>query len=114
MRMWRAKVIHKLRSNRGETLTETIVSVLVVSLVSAAFAVMIGTAGKLNAIAKKEDDDLLAAMNNMAPESIEANNSTVSVTVGGETLENFSVRLSKSENDNIEMYSYSYEADNVQ
>lgn len=50
----------KLRSQKGETLTETLVGVLLVALASVVLASMIGAASRMNNRAKVRDEALYA------------------------------------------------------
>ena len=50
----------KLRSQKGETLTETLVGVLLVALASVVLAAMIGAACRMNIRAKVRDEALYA------------------------------------------------------
>ena len=50
----------KLRSQKGETLTETLVGVLLVALASVGLAAMIGAACRMNIRAKVRDEALYA------------------------------------------------------
>ena len=56
------KLVHKLKSRGGETLTETLVAVLVVSLASAALAALLTAAVNLNQKAKAQDAVLYQAV----------------------------------------------------
>ena len=78
----------KLRSNRGETLVETLAAILVIGLVSGAFAAGISAAAKMNRRAMEKDDALYAAVTaaeQQLPES--ATPGVIQVTVGGTSAE---------------------------
>lgn len=108
MRLWK-----KLCSRRGETLTETLVAVLVVGLSSAVLAAMIGAASRLNAVAIQKDETLYAAV--IAAETGQdaaAETGKVQVTVGSDTVTFGSVSYYTDKDEENQaigtLYSYSY------
>lgn len=62
----------KLRSQSGETLTETLVALLVITLGSVLLFTMIGAANHLNATARQQDDILYGALGQLARQEQEA------------------------------------------
>ena len=56
------KRCNKLRSARGETLTETLMAVLIVGLASVMLAAMIGSASRMNRTALQKDAAYLKAL----------------------------------------------------
>ena len=70
----------KLRSRRGETLVEALVSVLLVSIVSAALVVMVLSASQMNKAASQKDSELYNAIS-------AAETNTVSEGLGGPATE---------------------------
>lgn len=78
------KIRNKLRSRRGETLTETLVALLVVALASVILATMIGTATRINAAAIQRDETLCQAVTAMetGTEAV-ATDGTVTVNING-------------------------------
>ena len=80
----------KLRSQKGETLTETLVGVLLVALASVVLAAMIGAACRMNIKAKVRDEALYAEIT--AAES-RTGGETGSVTVKVDGTEEKSVQV---------------------
>ena len=58
----RRAIRSKLRSRRGETLTETLAAILIVGLASAGVAAMISAASRMNAEAERLNDALYEAV----------------------------------------------------
>lgn len=56
----------KLHRQSGETLTETLVALLVITLSSVLLFTMVGAASHLNATARQQDDILYDALNQLA------------------------------------------------
>lgn len=90
-------MFRKLKSQKGETLVETIAAILVVSLASAAFAAMIMSASKLNSKAAEIDQTYYAAL-----ETVEKNDGAThgTVTVGTDT----GVKIYWTERDKLRAY----------
>ena len=106
------RIGRKLRTAAGETLTETLVSVLIISIVSVALAAMIGTATKLNQSAKTYDNALDTALSKMMENS--GGPVTVTVTLNDTVnpfTETFNAVLKKGSGEGdvkLELYSYTY------
>ncbi len=104
MKFW-----NKLTSRRGETLTETLVGVLIVGLSSVVLAGMVAASANMNARAIAADEALYAAVTR-AESGDPAGSGTaeveVAVTVDGANC-NFSASLCGDEN--VPLYSYLYE-----
>ena len=85
MRLW-----NKLASRRGETLTETLVAILVVALSSVILATMIGAASRMNKTAMEKDEQLYGAVTaaEAKPDSAKTADTTtnVNVTVDGKSV----------------------------
>lgn len=79
MRLW-----NKLTSRRGETLTETLAAILVISLSSVVLASMLGAASRMNATAIARDKALYAAVSKAdTMQAAAASPGKVAVTIGG-------------------------------
>lgn len=102
------RLARKLRSVLGETLSEVLVSVLIISLATVLFATMIGSASKLNAQAKAADSGVKstqgsaeagpwnAGSGNNLPEKIQVDGHDVNVWFnGGDGLKSY--RINKTE-----------------
>ena len=104
-------VYNKLRSRKGETLTETLVAILLVGLASVVLASMIGAASRMGVQAKEQDEklrDAVTAVETQPDEAkTEAANPNVQVTIGSEPAENFAVTYFSDEDGTL--YSYRYE-----
>jgi len=92
------KISRKLRSNKAETLVESLVSVLIISITSIALAAMIWTASDLNKKTKEYDEKLDEAITAML---------TTGTTKGEVKVKDapFTVYIQKSGND-LKLYSY--------
>ncbi len=60
------RIIAKLRRKGGETLTETLVALLVMTMSSVLLFTMVSAANRLNAAARRQDDALYGALQNLA------------------------------------------------
>lgn len=104
-------VYNKLRSRKGETLTETLVAILLVGLASVVLASMISAASRMGAQALEWDTALYEAVTAVETQpdeaKTEAANPTVQVTIGSEPAENFAVTYFSDEDGTL--YSYRYE-----
>lgn len=104
-------VYNKLRSRKGETLTETLVAILLVGLASVVLASMISAASRMGAQALEWDTALYEAVTAVETQpdeaKTEAANPNVQVTIGSEPAENFAVTYFSDENGTL--YSYRYE-----
>ena len=96
------------RSQRGETLVETLVAILIVGLASAALASMISTASHLNKTAKEKDQALFEAINLIYTSESSTTNATLSVTIGNEQVP-FTVTLMEAADGKLKAYSYTPE-----
>ncbi|MDO4516821.1 MAG: hypothetical protein Q4C76_06780 [Bacillota bacterium] len=112
MRLW-----NKLASRRGETLTETLVAILVVALSSAILATMIGAASRMNKTAMEKDAQLYGAVTAAETKTTEVTEETpqVEVTVGSKTVTfgtdgtgTIEYYSDVSDNENGTLYSYRY------
>lgn len=86
MRLW-----NKLASRRGETLTETLVAVLMVALASVLLASMLSSASRMNAAAMEKDEALYDAVTAAETGGGSGETGTVRVTLGGAALPDFNV-----------------------
>lgn len=102
----------KLRSRKGETLTETLIAVLIVGLASVVLASMVTAASRMSAQAEERDDKLYAAVTaaEAQPDSAKVEESdsspTVQVTVGDNSTVNFSVTYFSDEDGTLSSYRY--------
>lgn len=80
------RILRKLTTRRGETLTETLAALLVICLASAALAAMVTAASRMNAAAMQKDAALYAAVTQTETHSGEGTDGTVDVTVDGEKI----------------------------
>lgn len=104
MRLW-----SKLASRRGETLTETLVGVLIVGLSSAVLACMVAASARMNSAAVAADSALYEAVTKAEggePAGGGTAEVAVTVTVGGES-HTFSSALCGD--GDVPLYSYRYE-----
>ena len=82
------KIYQKLHSNRGETLIETLAAILVIGLVSGAFAAGISAASKMNRRAMEKDEKLYAAVTAAEQQlSGTETNGSMQITIGGTSTE---------------------------
>lgn len=104
--------IKKLRSSIGETLAETLVSVLLISIMSVGFLTMIQSANNMNEKAKKYDEDVDHAEVELAKSSGSEETTTATFKTGT-TEKSFPVNVvtatGKDGNANVTLYSYEYE-----
>jgi len=100
------KVWNKLSSRRGETLTETLVGVLIVGLSSAVLACMVAVSARMNSTAVTEDAALYGAVTEAEIGTAPIGDLTVEVTVAGE-LHQFPSALCGDRD--VPLYSYRYE-----
>jgi len=102
MKFW-----NKLNSRRGETLTETLVGILIVGLSSVVLAAMVTAASNMNATAIAGDKALYAAVTAAEKGTqIGSQEVTVEVTVGTSSTP-FVSKLCGDEN--VPLYAYRYE-----
>ena len=80
------KTVKKIKSNSGETLTETLVSVLIVALASTVLALMISTSAKLNNSAKEYDNNVDKAVSALTSAS-EGTEKKMKLTLGEDDFE---------------------------
>ena len=80
------KTVKKIKSNSGETLTETLVSVLIVALASTVLALMISTSAKLNNSAKEYDNNVDKAVSALTSAS-EGTEKKMKLTLGKDDFE---------------------------
>ena len=92
------------RSQRGETLVETLVAILIVALVSAALASMISTASHLNKTAMDKDKELFEAISGLS--KTEGGNHKVTITVKGkcETTKHLDITLYQDQSKKLAAY----------
>ena len=100
MRSW-----NKLRSRKGETLTETLVAVLLVGLASVVLASMISAASHMSAQALERDTALYDEIT-VAEAQSSSQNGSVTVELGGSSSQNFNVTYFGEED---QLHSYSYD-----
>ena len=74
----------KLRSERGESLVETLTAVVIIALASAALASMIASAAKLNITARENDHELYEAISQLEEGLEEGEEGMVTVTLNNE------------------------------
>lgn len=99
------KLLDKLKSHKGETLTETLVGILIIGLSSAMLAGMIAAASRINSAADKADAALYAAVTS-AEKGEKIRDITVTVYVSG-IGQKFDANLCGD--DETGLYSYRYE-----
>ena len=101
---------NKLRSRKGETLTETLVAILLVGLASVVLASMISAASSMSAQALERDTALYEAVTAVETQPDEAKtgeaDSKVQVTIESNPAENFPVTYFSDEDGTL--YSYRY------
>ena len=104
-------IVNKLRSRKGETLTETLVALLIVGLSSVVLASMIGAASRMGVQAKEQDEKLRDAVTAVETQPDEAKtgetDSKVQVTIGSNPAEDFTVAYYSDADGTL--YSYRYE-----
>lgn len=103
-------VYNKLRSRKGETLTETLVAILLVGLASVVLASMISAASRMGAQALEWDTALYEAVTAVETQPDEAKTEAakkVQVTIGSEPAEDFTVAYYSDADGTL--YSYRYE-----
>lgn len=103
----------KLRSRRGETLTETLAAILIVALSSAVLAAMIGAASRMSSAVLRQDKALYDAVTaaETRPNSARADDpGTVTVTEkgSGREIASFSVTYYSDQDPDGTLYSYRY------
>ena len=104
------RTLRKLRSRKGETLTETLVAILLVGLASVVLASMISAASRMGAQALEWDTALYEAVTAVETQpdeaKTEAANPNVQVTIGREPAENFAVTYFSDEDGTLYFYRY--------
>lgn len=82
------RLLYKLSGGSGETLTETLCALLVISLSSVLLAAMLSAANRLSATAVERDGLLYSGLSaaEIRAETAGAGQITATVTEGGETL----------------------------
>ncbi len=105
MKLW-----NKLTSHRGETLTETLVGILVVALSSVVLASMVAAASRMNSTAMAADTALYAAVTE-ADKGTKISTKTVTVTVkvGSESHIFTTPGTDLCGDESLSLYSYRYE-----
>lgn len=98
-------VFRKLRSRKGETLTETLVAVLIVGLASVVLASMIGAASRISTQVLEREKDLYEEIAAAETQTGSGQDGVVTVRIGG-TDKNFAVSYYGGED---QLHSYSYE-----
>ena len=98
------RTFRKLRSRKGETLTETLVAVLLVGLASVVLASMISAASRMGAQALERDTALYDEIT-VAEAQSSGQNGSVTVEIGGSS-QNFNVTYFGEED---QLHSYSYD-----
>ena len=98
------RTFRKLRSRKGETLTETLVAVLLVGLASVVLASMISAASRMGAQALERDTALYEEIT-VAEAQSSGQNGSVTVEIGGSS-QNFNVTYFGEED---QLHSYSYD-----
>ena len=98
------RTFRKLRSRKGETLTETLVAVLLVGLASVVLASMISAASHMSAQALERDTALYDEIT-VAEAQSSGQNGSVTVEIGGSS-QNFNVTYFGEED---QLHSYSYD-----
>lgn len=106
------RILKKLASRRGETLTETLVGVLIVGLASVALASMVVASSNMNAAAIKADEALYKAVSRAEGRTpVEDGGTgekvTVEVTVGEGTIPHKFESALCGDKD-LPLWSYSY------
>lgn len=99
MRSW-----NKLRSRKGETLTETLVALLIVGLSSVVLASMIGAASRMGTQALERDKNLYEEITATETRPESGQSGSVMVKIDG-TNENFNVTYYGGEG---QLHSYAY------
>jgi len=102
------KLWKKLISRQGETLTETLVGILVVGLASAVLACMSAVSARMNAAAVAKDTALYDAITSAETGTVPVGSRMVTVTVNG-TPRTFSSALYGDAD--VPLYAYRYEKD---
>ena len=87
------RMLHKLRGSGGETLTETLAAVLVVSCASVLLATMILAASHMNGTAREQDEKLYAEISSAEAQSAADTDATVTATEDGGPAYRFDVSL---------------------
>lgn len=99
------RIHNKLRSRRGETLTETLVGILLVGLASVVLASMVGASSRMSAQALKRDADLYEEIASAETRTGDSSGGRVTVWIGG-SHQDFSVTYYGEEG---QLRSYGYE-----
>ncbi|MDO5445018.1 MAG: hypothetical protein Q4F31_05285 [Eubacteriales bacterium] len=103
------RILRKLKNTSGETLAETLVSVLIVSLASVVLAAMIGAASRMNIKAKNYDKELDNAILAMASEG--GAQDSLSVILGNDSADPVKYTVNyKTSTGNLKLSSYSIPA----
>lgn len=77
------RICSKLRSRKGETLTETLVAVLLVGLASVVLASMIGAASRMSGLALERDKNLYEEITAAETQKDSGQNGDVTIKIGG-------------------------------
>ena len=99
-------LISKLKSRAGETLVESLMSIMVFTLASISMYTMVTTAADINAEAKELDRNMheqIAAVD-MTESSAEAGVGKVNIKLGDNTIDTIDVYIYRK--DNNSMYAY--------
>lgn len=78
------KLLHKLRSQSGESLAETLIAVLVIALAMTILAGMIGAAGNMVKTSEVKMNEYYESNRKLETFSEESGNATVNITASGE------------------------------
>ena len=103
----RSNISEKIKNSKGDTLAETIISVLIISLASVTLAAMIGSAAKMNIAAKKYDKELDEALCAMSADSESAEPIKIKVQFNEKEYE-YSVSLRSASVGGAKLSSYDY------
>ena len=95
----------KFKNSKGETLAETLVAIVLLSLVSVALAAMIGSSSNMNSSAKKYDEKLDRAVAAMESNDASALDGTATVTIGSDTV-SFKIKMHTSGDDTMKLCAY--------
>lgn len=77
----------KRLGHRGETLTETLVAIVIISLSSVLLASMVGAASRMNAAVLERDRVFYAELSQAERQLTPRASGTVTVRIGGEAVE---------------------------
>lgn len=102
------KIWNKLTSRRGETLTETLVALLIVGLASGVLATIVGAASHMNKTAMDKDEVLYKAITAAETKTGTGTTGKVDITVDGNDVDPNGLDVTFYSDESGTLYAYSY------